>query len=247
MKEIKNRVKHVPCTVKCRLGVDDFDSYEFVKDFISEVSKDGYVDHFVMHARKAFLKGLNPSQNRNVPPLWYDRVYKLQEDFPNLRFTLNGGIKTIDQAQSLLTEHGLEGCMIGRTAYENPYELAKVDSVIYGKNIDQPLVSRESVLLKYADYLDKVQNLEYFNEVGPSGNEEVDELLGVNINSIKHHYVNPSVLIKPIINMYHGVKFSTPYRQLLSTPKRLKEEPLSDLIKEAIQIMTKKKKDVKGE
>lgn len=78
MREMRERVKGTPCTVKCRLGVDQFDSYDFVKEFISQVSKNGNVDHFVVHARKAFLKGLNPAQNRNVPPLWYDRVYRLQ-------------------------------------------------------------------------------------------------------------------------------------------------------------------------
>ena len=74
--------------------------------------------HFVIHARKAFLKGLNPAQNRNIPPLQYDRVYKLMEDFSDLKFTINGGIKTLEQAKTLLTEHpNLEGCMLGRTAY----------------------------------------------------------------------------------------------------------------------------------
>lgn len=78
MKEVRQRLKGVPCTVKCRLGVDEFDNYEFVKKFVAEVSKEGNVEHFIIHARKAFLKGLNPAQNRTVPPLWYERVYKLQ-------------------------------------------------------------------------------------------------------------------------------------------------------------------------
>ena len=95
MKAIREKIKYTPCTVKCRLGVDDFDSYEFVKEFVAEVSKEGNVDHFIIHARKAFLKGLNPAQNRNVPPLQYDRVYQLQQDFPDLKFSINGGIKTI--------------------------------------------------------------------------------------------------------------------------------------------------------
>lgn len=164
---MRERVKGYPCTVKCRLGVDEFDSYDFVKEFIAQVSKNGNVDHFIIHARKAFLKGLNPAQNRNVPPLWYDRVYRLQEDFPNLKFTINGGIKTVAEAKNILSEHNLEGCMIGRTAYENPYELTKVDSVIYGKNVEKPIEARDSIILKYADYLDKVQNFEYYNGIGP--------------------------------------------------------------------------------
>ena len=84
--------------MKCRLGVDEYDSYEFAKNFIGEVSNVPNIKHFIIHARKAFLKGLNPAQNRNIPPLMYDRVYQLKEDFPHLKFTLNGGIKTIKDA-----------------------------------------------------------------------------------------------------------------------------------------------------
>lgn len=124
MKSIKDTVSgtDIDCTVKCRLGVDDFDTYDFVRDFVEEVSKKGETKHFIIHARKAFLKGLNPAQNRNIPPLKYDLVYKLTEDFPDLRFSINGGIKTLEQAKTLLTDHPkLAGCMVGRTAYENPY------------------------------------------------------------------------------------------------------------------------------
>ena len=78
----------IKCTVKCRLGVDEFDSYEFAKEFVATVSNNGEgpITHFTIHARKAFLKGLNPTQNRNVPPLMYDRVYRLKQDFPSLSF-----------------------------------------------------------------------------------------------------------------------------------------------------------------
>lgn len=78
----------IPTTIKCRLGVDDFDSYDFLKQFVSDVSREGKgpITHFIIHARKAFLKGLNPAQNRSVPPLIYDRVYMLQQDFPSLTF-----------------------------------------------------------------------------------------------------------------------------------------------------------------
>ena len=75
MKVVEERVKGTNCTVKCRLGVDEYDSYEFAKKFIEEVSTKSKTSHFIIHARKAFLKGLNPAQNRNIPPLMYDRVY----------------------------------------------------------------------------------------------------------------------------------------------------------------------------
>lgn len=92
----------IPCTVKCRLGVDNLDTYEFCKGFVGNVSQNGNVQHFIIHARKAFLKGLNPAENRNIPPLKYDYVYQLQQDFPSLKFTLNGGVRTINQAISLI-------------------------------------------------------------------------------------------------------------------------------------------------
>ena len=92
----------LPCTVKCRLGVDEFDSYEFVREFVGTVLARSNINHFILHARKAYLKGLSPTENRNIPPLKYDFVYRLQKDFPSVRFTLNGGIRTIDQALNQL-------------------------------------------------------------------------------------------------------------------------------------------------
>lgn len=97
------------------------------------MSEKGRVEHFVIHARKAFLKGLNPAENRRIPPLKYDVVYQLKKDFPHLRFTINGGIKTVNEALNILKSQDVEGCMIGRTAYENPWELATVDKVIYNQ------------------------------------------------------------------------------------------------------------------
>ena len=127
--EAMTKAVKIKCTVKCRLGVDDFDSYEFAKEFVQMVSRggEGPIRQFTIHARKAFLKGLNPAQNRNIPPLMYDRVYRLKQDFPNLDFELNGGLKDIAWAKQLADENNLEGCMVGRLAYENPFELFKAD------------------------------------------------------------------------------------------------------------------------
>jgi len=107
--ETMKKAVNIRCTVKCRLGVDDFDSYEFVRDFVSEVSREGSgpITHFVIHARKAFLKGLNPSQNRTVPPLLYDRVYRLKRDFPTLSFEINGGLKNVLNSFQICTENNL--------------------------------------------------------------------------------------------------------------------------------------------
>jgi tRNA-dihydrouridine synthase A len=132
--EVMKKAVDIPCTVKCRLGVDEFDSYEFVREFVAEVSNKGQgpITHFIIHARKAFLKGLNPAQNRTVPPLMYDRVYRLKQDFPTLTFEINGGIKDIAHGHQICTEHRLEGCMVGRLAYENPFELMKADEIYSG-------------------------------------------------------------------------------------------------------------------
>jgi tRNA-dihydrouridine synthase A len=144
----------LPCTVKCRLGVDNLDSYEFCRDFIKTVSVNGHVQHFIIHARKAFLKGLNPAENRNIPPLNYDYVYQLQKEFPELRFSLNGGIRTISQAKSLIQEKGLYGCMIGRGAYDDPWEMRHIDSQIYSKPSKNH--SKEEVLYQYSDFVERM-------------------------------------------------------------------------------------------
>lgn len=81
----------------------------------------GLIKHFVIHARKAFLKGLNPAQNRTIPPLMYDRVYQLKKDFPLLSFEINGGIKNVAKAKEIVDSNHLQGCMVGRLAYENPF------------------------------------------------------------------------------------------------------------------------------
>lgn len=101
----------------------------------------------------------------------YDRVYRLQEDFPHLKFTINGGIKTLKQAKQILDDHHVYGCMIGRTAYENPYELINTDNLIYNKE-KVHIPTREEILYRYADYIDLVQNSGYFNETGPSEGED---------------------------------------------------------------------------
>ena len=121
--EAMQKAVSIRCTVKCRLGVDEFDTYEFLVGFIKEVSGDskGPIRHFIIHARKAFLKGLNPAQNRTIPPLIYERVYRLKADFPELSFEINGGIKSVATAKQIVDGNNLQGCMVGRLAYENPF------------------------------------------------------------------------------------------------------------------------------
>lgn len=120
---------NIPVTIKHRIGIDDFDSYDFMRDFVGEVALSG-CETFIVHARKAILSGLSPKENREIPPLDYSRVIKLKRDFPQLNIVINGGIKSHETALELL-EQGLDGVMLGREAYQNPLILADVDRVYY--------------------------------------------------------------------------------------------------------------------
>ncbi|KAK3820427.1 MAG: tRNA-dihydrouridine synthase, partial [Benniella sp.] len=116
----------IPITVKCRIGVDNLDSYEYFHDFIKLVSTSTPVTHFIVHARKCWLKGLSPKQNRSIPPLKYEVVHQLAKDFPHLTITINGGFNTTDHIKEQL---GLvDGVMIGREIMDRPMFMAQVDA-----------------------------------------------------------------------------------------------------------------------
>ncbi|MFH1158446.1 MAG: tRNA dihydrouridine(20/20a) synthase DusA [Pseudomonadota bacterium] len=118
----------IPVTVKTRIGIDDRDSYGFLTDFISPISEKG-CDVFIIHARKAMLRGLSPAENRTVPPLRWDVVHRLKRDFPHLSVILNGGIRRIGDIRDSLCH--VDGVMIGREAYKNPYFLADIEKEIF--------------------------------------------------------------------------------------------------------------------
>ena len=143
----------VPVTIKCRLGVDHHEDYEFLSNFVNIV-QDAGIKQFIIHARNGILKGLSPRQNRHIPPLKYDYVYQLKKDFPNLNITINGGIKTIDECKDHLKY--VDGVMIGRAAYENPFLIKDIDTELYG--IESNINSKKSILNQYLDYVeDKLQ------------------------------------------------------------------------------------------
>ncbi|KAG9291597.1 hypothetical protein G9A89_022016 [Geosiphon pyriformis] len=119
MTEAQETPMRFPVTVKCRIGVDQMESYEFLHQFISKVSQTGVVTHFILHARKCLLKGLNPTKNLSVPPLNYNRVYEIARNFPNLNFTINGGIDSIEKLKEQLRR--VDGVMIGRKDYLESY------------------------------------------------------------------------------------------------------------------------------
>ena len=138
----------IPVTVKCRTGVDNNDDYEFLKSFISTV-KDSGVKTFIIHARKGILKGLSPRQNRNIPPLNYQKVYSIKDDFPDLEIIINGGIKNISEAKNHL--NFVDGVMLGRAAYDDPFMLSDIDSEIYSNTKVE--ISRKDLLTEYLDYI----------------------------------------------------------------------------------------------
>ena len=143
-------VVDVPVTVKTRIGIDDQDSYEFLTDFISTVSEKGGCEQFTIHARKAWLSGLSPKENREIPPLDYDRAYQIKKDFSDLTIAVNGGVKTLEEAQEHLKF--LDGVMVGREAYQNPYILSQVDQMIFG--LDKPIKKRSQVVEEMYPYIE---------------------------------------------------------------------------------------------
>ena len=149
LNNMKNAVE-IPVSIKCRLGVDNNESYDFLYNFISIVKKSG-INIFIIHARNGILKGLSPRQNRNIPPLKYDYVYKLKKDFPDLEIIINGGIKNLQQSSEHLKK--VDGVMIGRSAYENPFMLKDIESQFYG--IDPATNSKKEILNQYLEYVNK--------------------------------------------------------------------------------------------
>lgn len=141
---------NIPVTVKHRIGVDEQDSYTDLCRFIEIVSATG-CDRFSVHARKAWLQGLSPKENRTVPPLRYEDVYQLKQDFPHLWIEINGGITELEQIQAHLTQ--VDAVMVGRAAYDNPYLFATVDRDIYGEAI-QPK-SRHEIVEAMLPYIER--------------------------------------------------------------------------------------------
>tara|TARA_B100000586_G_scaffold41851_1_gene26827 strand:- start:2182 stop:3138 length:957 start_codon:yes stop_codon:yes gene_type:complete len=179
---ISSNIK-IPVTIKTRIGIDNHDSYDFLRDFIDTVSIAG-CETFIIHARKAILKGLSPKENRKIPPLDYQRVYKIKKEFPDLNIIINGGFTELDQIKSQLKY--VDGVMIGRAAYQNPFLLSKIDSLIF--NEPETFVTRQNILEKYKIYTDK----------------QVRK--GVNIKNLTRH----------IIGLYQGQPGARKYRQILS-------------------------------
>jgi tRNA-dihydrouridine synthase A len=173
----------IPVTIKCRIGVDDQVPREALWALVDKTAAAG-CKVFLVHARKAWLKGLSPKKNRDVPPLDYALVYQLKESFPELEIIINGGINTIEDCHRHL-QH-VDGVMMGREAYSNPYIVASVDQEFYGVSEKAP--SRELVMRGYIDYIDgKIAN-------------------GARLNQLSRH----------VVGLYHGEPRSRLWRRHIS-------------------------------
>ena len=138
----------IPVTVKTRIGIDELDSFEFLRGFVQAVTDAG-CDTVIIHARKAILNGLSPKENRTIPPLNYDRAYDIKRAFPSVSIIVNGGVNAISEIQQHW-QH-LDGVMIGREAYHNPFFLAEIEHQLF----KQPLADRKKLLEAYLPYIEK--------------------------------------------------------------------------------------------
>ena len=234
-----SRSVQIPVTVKCRLGVDDFDSQEFTRDFVRTVAQGG-CKHFIIHARKAWLNGLSPAQNRTIPPLHYPRILDLCKEFPDLNFSINGGIADVGHARALLgfpnqrmegetddlyaaawdweTSQGscpvpsnLLGVMIGRGAMNTPCMLWDVDHTIYGGKKPEP-VTRRQLLEKYRLYLEETHE-----DGGSVGSAHL--------------------ALKPTLGMFAGLRGNKAFRNTADAVMRKKEGGPAHVLEQAMKAV----------
>ena len=173
----------IPVTIKSRIGIDDLDSYEELVNFVATIASAG-CKTFIVHARKAWLRGLSPKQNREVPPLRYDLVYQLKKDFPQLEIIINGGITTLDQVEEQLKQ--VDGVMMGREAYQNPYIMSEVDKRFFG--VDKESLSRQMIVKELLPYIQEQLKSE------------------VRLNSVSRH----------ILGLFHGEPGARGWRRYIS-------------------------------
>lgn len=194
---------NIPITVKCRIGIDDSEDYAFLEDFILKNEQAG-CDTFIIHARKAWLKGLSPKENREIPPLKYDVAHAIKQNHPHLTIIVNGGIKTCEQVQSFLPRaaigstpasqavdddgaYSFDGVMIGREAYQNPWFLREMQEAFFPA---QPLPDKAAVVRAMIPYA-----------------EEQMRLYGTPVKSISRH----------MLGLFNGARGSRAWRRILST------------------------------
>ena len=195
----------IPVTVKCRIGIDEMEGYQPLEHFVEVVSAGG-CDTFIVHARKAWLQGLSPKENREIPPLKYDYVHRLKTEKPGLTVIINGGIKTMETVVEEL-EH-VDGVMIGREAYHNPYMLARVDRDIY-QDTEACIKSREQIVEQLCGYID------------------AEVARGVILHSITRH----------ILGLYQGCRGARAWRRHLSENAHGTDAD-SSVVRDALKYVT---------
>ncbi|MGC4243994.1 MAG: tRNA dihydrouridine(20/20a) synthase DusA [Herbaspirillum sp.] len=195
VKAMKDAVS-IDVTVKHRIGIDDVQSYDFVRDFVGQIAEAG-CKTFIVHARNAILKGLSPKENREIPPLKYHYAYQLKQDFPELEILINGGIKTLPEIDEHLKH--VDGVMLGREAYHNPYLMATFDARYYGDLDGGRQPSRAEVIEAMLPYIKRQLELH-----GDNGR-------GLRLNSITRH----------MLGLLTGMPGARAFRQTLSDSKRL--------------------------
>ncbi len=178
----------IPITVKHRIGLDQMDSYAFVRDFVGTVAQAGCTT-FIVHARNVVLQGLSAKENREIPPLKYDYAYQLKRDFPELEIILNGGVKTLEQIEHHLKH--VDGVMLGREAYHNPWLLAQIDRRFYD------------------DSTPEVNRTEVVHDLSAYAAQEISR--GTPLNSITRH----------TLGLYHGMSGARGWRRTLSEHNNL--------------------------
>jgi len=199
----------LPVTIKCRIGIDDQDEYEDLQRFVT-TTKGAGCETFIVHARKAWLQGLSPKENRDIPPLNYERVYQLKREFPELEIIINGGIKTLDECKSHLNH--VDGVMMGREAYQNPFILANVDHLFF--NAATPTDTYPSQITR--------------NEIVDKMICYIDELLanGGQLKWVSRH----------ILGIFHGMPGARAWRRHLSQ-HAYKKDASSEVVREALKYI----------
>ena len=197
----------IPVTVKHRIGIDRCEDYEFVRDFVGTVAQAGCAT-FIVHARNAWLHGLSPKENREIPPLRYETVYRLKKEFPEIQIVLNGGLTNFDQIDEVL-QH-VDGIMLGREAYHNPYLLAAVDDHFFRDA--HRVVSRRDAMVAVIGYTRACQKR------APAGSFH-----------LRH-------VVRHLLGLYHGQPAARAFRRLLSDASRLAKNDVA-LLEEAMETV----------
>jgi tRNA-dihydrouridine synthase A len=192
----------VPVTVKHRIGIDKVESYSFVRDFVGTVAQGG-CSVFIVHARNAWLKGLSPKENREVPPLRHDFVAQLAKDFPALTFVLNGGIKTTGQTSGVFANAQAQGVMIGREAYHSPWALREMDAALFDASLDVSLKARAAVW---------------------------SDVLAYAVEQRRTAGTHPFAIMRHVLGLFQGLSGARPWRRVLSDPRGLMALPDAQLL-----------------